>query len=231
MEPLSDQPLSRGLELGFRLEMLILDSVNWAKFQKRNNQGDRDSTRKKLPKWIWVPKHKPVVNPTFVSPNDVHLDGANVPQGPLDVMADMCDNFVHKGATNIPIIGHSNQSNDDHGDHHACSDASRTISQPVGTKKSHSTHIGKLHMHKKSYKDCILSKSSTPDVEEPQHSTCHVPAVQRTISTDLSTSPNERDETSAIRRITRSLRKKLESKQQQGDEPIGLLAVTSFDFY
>ena len=53
--------------------------------------------------------------------------GGNIAQDFLDVIVDNCDNFAHN-ETNILIIGQNDQSDEDHKDHHACSDNNRTIS-------------------------------------------------------------------------------------------------------
>ncbi|KAJ8437055.1 hypothetical protein Cgig2_025902 [Carnegiea gigantea] len=153
-----------------------------------------------------------VVNAAFVSYDDVDFDGGNVAQDSFDVTADSCDNFVHNRATNIPIIGQNDHQDEDHGENFACSDDSRIISQPMGTRNSHPSSIGKLPTKKKSYRDSILSKSSANDIDELVSFISRAPTVLRKTSIDLSPPPNERDESAAIRRIMQSLRKKLENR-------------------
>jgi len=105
--------------------------------------------------------------------------------------ADSSDNFVHNRATNIPIIGQNDHQDEDHRDNFACSDDSRAISQPMRTRNSLPSSISKLPTQRKSYRDSILSRSSTNDIDELVSFTSRAPVVLRKTSMDLSPPPNE----------------------------------------
>ncbi|KAJ8448088.1 hypothetical protein Cgig2_031812 [Carnegiea gigantea] len=116
-----------------------LVSVNWAKFQKRNRQGLNRS------KWIWVPKCRNADDTAFVGQEGVRLNGGNVNQNCSDVVADNCKNIAENGTTHTQ----NNQPNEECGEQNICSDDNRTISQPMGTRNSRLTFIGKLLIQRK----------------------------------------------------------------------------------
>ena len=60
-----------------------------------------------------------------------------------------CENIVEHWLANIPINVEEGQSDEDCDDHHAWSDTTSIISQPIGIRKNRPTYIGKLPNSKK----------------------------------------------------------------------------------
>ena len=66
-----------------------------------------------------------------------------------DVVVNSGENLVENGITNISINVRNDQSDEDCGDCHACSDVIGIISQPKKITKNHPTYISKQHSQKK----------------------------------------------------------------------------------
>ena len=114
------------------------------------------------------------------------MNGGNVAQNCSNVVADSCKNIARNVITRTSVNIQNDQLNEECGEHGTCSDDSRTISQPVGTRNSHPTFIGKLTIQKKTYRDCILIGSSPNNCNEPERSTTRAPVVLKKTSTHLS---------------------------------------------
>ncbi|KAJ8448884.1 hypothetical protein Cgig2_030740 [Carnegiea gigantea] len=151
-----------------------LVSVNWAKFQKRSSKNrvtskGRFAKNKNHAKWKWVPKRSPDVDISLVRDG---LDEANATLKLQNVADDGLENTQAKKAADGlgNIEQHRFEKVNLEGDQEVCFEASKVISMPIETAKTHPTYVGKLTTQKKSYRDYAMSDSSTNGIEEPTHS-------------------------------------------------------------